>query len=74
MASRTIKALKEQEAAFRRAQSEAFKASAKVVRIQKIVDNLKLKSAKELDKLIEEIEAENAFNDNKGGKSLGGAF
>ena len=59
MPTRTDKALKEQKAALRKAQSEAADAVMKVVRLQKIIDRLKSKSRAELDEFMEEIEKEN---------------
>jgi hypothetical protein len=54
--SRTDRVLREQETLLRKAQAEALAASQKVVRLQKVVDNLRQKSLKELDALLLEIE------------------
>ena len=65
MSTRTDKVLKEQEDALRHAQKEAaealakaFEASARSVRLQKIVDRLRSKSRKKLNAMLKKIEKE----------------
>jgi hypothetical protein len=71
MSSRTDKSLKEQKEALRKAQSDVAEASARLVRLQKVVDRLESKSKTEFDAAMAEIESENQADDSGDGPSSG---